>query len=83
MSNNKTHGIELARQQFFKDLQDDTDFIKYKERARARCNRYSPSYGVLVAGTNHYILNKIGSRSETLIAQFLRQFKYINHVRTI
>jgi len=79
MSNNKTYGIELARQQFFKDLQEDPDFIVFKKRAMGK---FHFSYGVVVAGTNYFVLNKVGPRSEALVVQFLKQFKQFNHVRT-
>lgn len=82
MSNNKTYGIELARQQFFKDLQEDRDFIIFRERATITYGHH-PSYGVLVAGTNTYVLNNLGPRSEALVNQFFKQFKYINDVRTV
>ena len=72
MSNNyKTHGLSLAKQQFFEDLRKDKDFLEYKKESNK--NGYAYSYGTVVAGINVFLLNTIGPASQTIVCRFLRK----------
>ena len=46
-----------AKQAFQQDLQNDPDFIAYKEKAINK----EFSYGVLIAGQTKYLLEKLAS----------------------
>ena len=72
MPNCKTNGLMLAKQVFFEDLKNDKDFIEYKERTKLE---QGYSYGTLIAGANHYVLNLVGPSSQTIISQFLKSLK--------
>jgi hypothetical protein len=75
MSNHKTNGLQLAKQQFFEDLKNDPDFIEHKQNACRNQKSIGFSYGTMVAGVNVYVLNIITPSSETLISQFLKHLK--------
>lgn len=70
--NYKNKGLTLAKQQFFEDLKQDKDFIEHKEHSKLD---HGYTYGTLIAGANHYLLNLVGPSSETLISQFLKHLK--------
>lgn len=74
MCNHKTNGLLLAKKQFLEDLKTDKDFIEHKQNAHFD-KSYGLSYGTMVAGVNHYVLNLVGPTSEKIISQFLKSLK--------
>jgi hypothetical protein len=74
MCNYKTNGLSLAKKQFLEDLKTDKDFLEHKERAYYD-KSYGLSYGTMIAGVNHYVLNLVGPTSETIISQFKKSLK--------
>ena len=69
--NKKTNGIISAKQQFLQDLQNDTDFLIYKQKGYNEKERRN--YGTINATQTRYELNLVGLATESLISQYKKQ----------
>jgi hypothetical protein len=72
MSNHKHEKINQAKKQFTQDVQQDKDYIEYKKRCLI--DSYT-SYGSVLVSQNIYMLSNLGPSCETLIREYLKQFK--------
>lgn len=60
-------GLMEAKKAFYKDIKSDRDFIKYKVK--------SFRYGVIIAGTNIFMLDKAGMNSQQTIVLYKKEKK--------
>ena len=60
----------LAKQQFFLDLKNDEDFIKYRQNAYK--SKEHTHYGVVIAGTTTFVLSGKPT-SERLISIYCKE----------
>lgn len=72
MSNYKHEKINQAKKQFTQDVQQDKDYIEYKKRCLI--DSYT-SYGAVLVSRNTFLLDQLGPSCETLIREYLKQFK--------
>jgi len=61
--------LTLAKEQFFKDLKEDQDFIQFKKRCK---QADGTTYGVVVTGVKAYTINLRELSSRALISRFKR-----------
>ena len=72
MSNHKHEKINQAKKQFTQDVQQDKDYIEYKERCLIGS---STPYGAVLVSRNRFLLDQLGPSCQTLIKEYLKQFK--------
>lgn len=65
MSISKPHNLKLAKEQFYKDIQEDKDFLEFKEKAM----KYH--YGAVIT-SQHFLIELLIPTAQSIICQFVK-----------